>query len=117
AAPESVVALAGLEDGAGLPVRALDGPRHDVLETAEGRLALALGLGRAKALVDPDPAPAPAAWHAVHPCPQSLATAAAIFRLSWRAMADAPKIVVLEGDQTGQELLEQALRVLEHDVI
>jgi isocitrate dehydrogenase (NAD+) len=32
-------------------------------------------------------------------------------------MADAPKIVVLEGDQTGQELLEQALRVLEPDVI
>jgi isocitrate dehydrogenase (NAD+) len=32
-------------------------------------------------------------------------------------MADAPKIVVLEGDETGQELLEQALRVLEPDVI
>jgi isocitrate dehydrogenase (NAD+) len=32
-------------------------------------------------------------------------------------MADAPKIVVLEGDQTGQELLEQSLRVLEPDVI
>jgi isocitrate dehydrogenase (NAD+) len=32
-------------------------------------------------------------------------------------MADAPKIVVLEGDQTGQELLEEALRVLESDVI
>jgi 3-isopropylmalate dehydrogenase len=32
-------------------------------------------------------------------------------------MAGAPKIVVLEGDQTGQELLEQALRVLEPDVI
>jgi isocitrate dehydrogenase (NAD+) len=32
-------------------------------------------------------------------------------------MADAPKIVVLEGDQTGQELLEEALRVLEPDVI
>jgi isocitrate dehydrogenase (NAD+) len=32
-------------------------------------------------------------------------------------MADAPKIVVLEGDQTGQELLEQSLRVLQPDVI
>jgi 3-isopropylmalate dehydrogenase len=32
-------------------------------------------------------------------------------------MAAAPKIVVLEGDETGQELLEQALRVLEPDVI
>ena len=32
-------------------------------------------------------------------------------------MAQAPKIVVLEGDQTGQELLEQSLRVLEPDII
>jgi isocitrate dehydrogenase (NAD+) len=31
-------------------------------------------------------------------------------------MADALKIVVLDGDETGQELLEQALRVLEPDV-
>jgi isocitrate dehydrogenase (NAD+) len=32
-------------------------------------------------------------------------------------MADAPpRIIVLEGDQTGQELLEQAVRLLEHDV-
>jgi isocitrate/isopropylmalate dehydrogenase len=31
-------------------------------------------------------------------------------------MADATRIIVLEGDQTGQELLEQALRVLEPDV-
>src|SRR2546423_6059881 len=30
---------------------------------------------------------------------------------------DAKRIVVLEGDETGQELLEQALRVLEPDVI
>ena len=27
------------------------------------------------------------------------------------------KIVVLEGDDTGQELLEEALRVLAHDVV
>lgn len=31
-------------------------------------------------------------------------------------MADVPRIVVLEGDQTGQELLEQALRLLDPDV-
>ena len=51
----------------GLPVGALDDPRDDVLQAAEGRLALALGLGRAEALVGPDLDPAPAAWHAVHP--------------------------------------------------
>jgi isocitrate dehydrogenase (NAD+) len=32
-------------------------------------------------------------------------------------MADTLRIVVLEGDETGQELLEQALRVLEPDVV
>jgi isocitrate dehydrogenase (NAD+) len=48
---------------------------------------------------------------------ESLASPAATFRLSWRAMADAPKIIVLEGDETGQELLEEALRVLEPEVI
>jgi isocitrate dehydrogenase (NAD+) len=32
-------------------------------------------------------------------------------------MAEAPKIVVLEGDETGQELLEESLRVLEPEVI
>src|SRR3954452_13133108 len=31
-------------------------------------------------------------------------------------MADDLKIIVLEGDETGQELLEQAIRVLESDV-
>ncbi len=34
-----------------------------------------------------------------------------------RAMADPIKIVVLEGDETGQELLDQALRILDPDVI
>src|SRR5215210_7368749 len=29
----------------------------------------------------------------------------------------APRIIVLEGDETGQELLEQSLRVLDPDVI
>lgn len=32
-------------------------------------------------------------------------------------MSDALKIVVLDGDQTGQELLEQALRVLSPEVL
>jgi isocitrate dehydrogenase (NAD+) len=32
-------------------------------------------------------------------------------------MAETPKIVILEGDQTGQELLEQACRVLAPDVL
>ena len=31
----------------------------------------------------------------------------------FRAMPDRPRIIVLEGDQTGQELLEQALRLLD----
>ena len=37
--------------------------------------------------------------------------------ISSAAMAEALRIVVLEGDQTGQELLEQALRVLDPDVL
>jgi len=32
-------------------------------------------------------------------------------------MAQRPTIVILEGDETGQELLEQACRVLEPDVV
>ncbi|HEY2437900.1 MAG TPA: isocitrate dehydrogenase, partial [Solirubrobacteraceae bacterium] len=32
-------------------------------------------------------------------------------------MAEPIRIVVLEGDQTGQELLEQAIRVLSRDVL
>ena len=32
------------------------------------------------------------------------------------SMADDLRIIVLEGDQTGQELLEQALRVLDPEV-
>src|SRR3954454_8699031 len=37
--------------------------------------------------------------------------------ISSGAMADPLRIVVLEGDQTGQELLEQALRVLDPDLL
>ena len=32
-------------------------------------------------------------------------------------MADPLKIVVLDGDESGQELLEQAIRVLDPDVL
>src|SRR5947199_10701264 len=38
-------------------------------------------------------------------------------RLPSSAMRDEETIVVLEGDQTGQELLEESLRVLASDVI
>src|SRR5487761_1972654 len=38
-------------------------------------------------------------------------------RLHWPPMRDENVIVVLEGDQTGQELLEESLRVLAADVI
>src|SRR5713226_6077096 len=38
-------------------------------------------------------------------------------RLHWPPMRDEHTIVVLQGDQTGQELLEEALRVLEPDAI
>src|SRR5215813_11841854 len=37
--------------------------------------------------------------------------------LDWPPMRDEQTIVVLEGDETGQELLEESLRVLEPDVI
>src|SRR5919199_5702265 len=37
--------------------------------------------------------------------------------ISWRAMPQPLRIVVLDGDQTGQELLEQALRVLDPEVV
>ena len=47
----------GAQDRPRIPVGALDGPRHDVLEAAEGGLALALGLGRAEALVARRPRP------------------------------------------------------------
>ena len=32
-------------------------------------------------------------------------------------MADTLKIIVLEGDETGQELLEQSVRVLDADLL
>jgi isocitrate/isopropylmalate dehydrogenase len=50
--------------------------------------------------------------HTLHRAPPSMT-----FRLSWRAMADRLKIVVLEGDETGQELLEQACRVLDPEIL
>src|SRR4051794_29930577 len=51
AAAQSVVGLVLADDAPGRPARALDDPRHDVLEAAEHRLVLGRGLGDAKALV------------------------------------------------------------------
>lgn len=42
---------------------------------------------------------------------------AQIRQISWPPVAEALKIVVLQGDQTGQELLEQALRILDAEVL
>jgi hypothetical protein len=58
--------VAGLEDRPWIPVRALDDPRHDVLEPTEDGFPFALGLSRAVALVDVDGHAAPAALLA-HP--------------------------------------------------
>ena len=50
--------------------------------------------------------PAPIPWVSPSPC-----------RLWSAGMADPIKIVVMEGDQTGQELLEQAVRLLDPGVL
>src|SRR3954470_21543430 len=57
--PQAGVGI-GAGDPPGLPVRALQRPRHDVLEPAEGRAALAHGLGGTEALVAIDVVAAPA---------------------------------------------------------
>src|SRR4051794_5029417 len=116
AAPQRLAGVAGIEDPARLPVRALDRPRDDVLQPAERSGPLALGLGRPKPLVAADIDAAPAALQAAHGVRKPTRRAAGP-TLSWRAMADPLRIVVLDGDQTGQELLEQALRVLDADVL
>src|SRR3954469_15619252 len=84
---------------AGAPVCAVDSPRHHVLEAAEAGDATACFISRAPAVSGVDVGPAPAA--ALH--------------LESPYVADL-RIVVLEGDETGQELLDQALRVLDPDV-
>ena len=108
----------GAQDRARIPVRALDRPRDDVLEAAEGGLALALGLGRAEALVARRPRPRTSctARRSSSAAEPSLAGGdrPAIVASRWPTPL---KIVVLEGDETGQELLEQALRVLDPDVL
>src|SRR5207342_3655910 len=87
----------------GVPMGALDGPGDHVLQAAEDGPALAGRLVGAKAITRLDPGSAPSALlgHL-----SSLAGRMAGLR-----------IVVLEGDQTGQELLQQALRVIDPDVI
>ena len=116
AAAQAIAGIARLEDAPGLPVRALDDPGHDVLEPAESGAALARRLGRAEAIVGPDPDAAPAAHRAAHRSPQRSGGRGGS-RYRGGAMADRPTIVILEGDETGQELLEQAVRVLAADVV
>src|SRR5215210_3479236 len=65
-AAEALPGVAGAQDGARLPVRALDRPRDDVLEPAEDRAPLAGGFGHAEALVLADLDPAPAARQPLH---------------------------------------------------
>src|SRR4051812_13726685 len=80
-------------------MRALDRPGNDVLEAAEHRDPSARFIGCAPAVIRLDTSPAPvAALHLESPYVADL------------------RIVVLEGDETGQELLEQALRVLDPSV-
>src|SRR5690348_2037975 len=66
AAAEPVVRVVGLEDRAGIPVGALDHPRHHVLQAAEDGLAFADRFGRAEALALGDLDAAPAAWTRAH---------------------------------------------------
>ena len=69
------------------------------------------------------PPPAPAALLArpsrreAYPARRRRGGPAGRVSASWRAMPDPLTITVLEGDETGQELLEQALRVLDPDVL
>src|SRR3954469_7055384 len=80
-------------------MRALDRPGNDVLEAAEHRDPSARFIGCAPAVIRLDTSPAPvAALHLESPYVADL------------------RIVVLEGDETGQELLEQSLRVLDPEV-
>src|SRR5687768_7259712 len=44
------------------------------------------------------------------------AAAPSIISGRFTEMADVPRVIVLEGDQTGQELLEQAIRLLDPGV-
>ena len=97
---------------AGQPVGALDHPRHDVLQPAEHRPALPRRLCGAVPRVGRDGRTAPGAGELAHGGQQRTDASG---WLSWLPMA--LTITVLEGDETGQELLEQALRVLESDVI
>ena len=64
----TVVGLAAGDDAAGVPRRALDDPRHDVLQAAEDGLALLLGLGDAEAFVVADRRATPGAELVGHGC-------------------------------------------------
>ena len=87
-------------------------PRDDVLQAAERRRPLGGGLGRAEAIVGVDLTP--------HQLQDSLTAGKVTPRqdgVASRPCPTPPTITVLEGDETGQELLEQALRVLDPDVL
>ena len=96
---------------------------HDVLEPAEHRASLPDRLGGAIALVGGHRHAAPAALLAHRARDDIDAAGAAGHHKSLGlgygrpTMAETLKIVILEGDETGQELLEQAIRVLAPDVI
>ena len=84
-----------LGDRPGVPGWALDRPRDDVFEPAERRGALAGRLVGTVAVV----------WLDRRPAPRTT------------SLAHVLRVVALEGDQTGQELLDQALRVLDAEVL
>src|SRR3954471_10657859 len=83
-------------------MRALDPPRDEVLEARGDRPALSGRFVGAEPVAGLDVGPAPRALLQIH---------------MGRVASMALRIVVLEGDQTGQELLDQALRVIASDVI
>src|SRR5690348_17145676 len=103
AGDRSAVDRGRLGELARLPVGALDCPGDHVLETTEGRPPRARWLIESKAVVVVDVGPAPR-------------TCIRDRRNMFHPMA-VISIVALEGDQTGQELLEQALRVLDPEVL
>jgi isocitrate dehydrogenase (NAD+) len=85
-----------------IPVRALDRPGDDVLEAAEDGSLLPGRLVRVESVAGLHVGSTPGALLQIH---------------MGRVASMALRIVVLEGDQTGQELLDQALRVIAPAVI
>jgi 3-isopropylmalate dehydrogenase len=101
----------GLWWKARLPVRALDRPGNDVLEAAEDGAPLAGVLDQPEPVPGLDRVAAPGAALPFRAQPRALVLSDRFSR-----MPEPPRIIVLEGDQTGQELLDQALRLLDPGV-